>query len=199
MTPARAHSAQPLNPFVDLTAGQRADLTIRILDVFRRLTRAMTSDEVCRTHFPDMASVAAQHIDKLARGGLLRRQPRPHDLRFVYWLAGSDAAPPLPIPCKQADGTYTSAPDDTFKPRRAAYAAVTAGSMHTRPAFHPIVTRNLGSHVAVSFPHLYPLEVTADSLQDSAAQALRYLRLFRQSIDLEVARLEQLVQRRRIA
>ncbi|WGS40527.1 hypothetical protein LFL97_12365 [Burkholderia sp. JSH-S8] len=199
MTPAPAHTAQPFSPFVDLTAGQRADLTIRIVDVFRRLTRAMTSEEVCKAHFPDMASVAAQHIDKLARGGLLRRQPRPHDLRFVYWLPGSDAAPPLPIPCKQADGTYSSDADDTFKPRRAASAAVAAGSMHTRPEFHPIVTRNQGSHVAVSFPHLYPLEVTADSLQDSAAQALRYLRLFRQSIDLEVARLEQLVQRRRTA
>ncbi|RQR46566.1 hypothetical protein DIE19_35150 [Burkholderia sp. Bp9126] len=199
MTQAPVNTEQLFNPFVDLTADQRANLTIRILDVFRRLPRAMTSEEVCKAHFPDIAGVAAQHIDKLARGGLLRRQPRPHDLRFVYWLAGSDAAPPLPIPCKQADGTYTSDADDTFKPRRAAHAAVAAGSMHTRPAFHPIVTRTQGSHVAVSFPHLYPLEVTADSLRDSAAHALRYLRLFRQSIDLEVARLELLVQRRRTA
>ncbi|WP_155625095.1 hypothetical protein [Burkholderia multivorans] len=193
------HSEHRVNPFVDMTSAQRADLTIRILDVFKRLDRAMTSEEVCTSHFADMAGVAAQHIDKLARGGLLRRQPRPHDLRFVYWLAGSDAAPPLPIPCKQADGTYTAGPDDTFRPRRAAHAEVVAGSTHTRPAYHPIVTRDDRNHVAVSFPHLYPLEITPDTLQDSAAHALRYLRLFRQSIDLEVARLELLVQRRRAA
>lgn len=71
--------------------------------------------------------------------------------------------------------------------------------MPTRPAFHPIVTRDGRNHVSVSFPHLYPLEITPDTLQDSAAHALRYLRLFRQSIDLEVARLELLVQRRRAA
>jgi len=193
------HSNQRANPFVDMTSAQRAELTIRILDVFKRLDRAMTSDEVCKSHFADMAGVAAQHIDKLARGGLLRRQPRPHDLRFVYWLAGSDAAPPLPIPCKQADGTYATGATDTFRPRRTARADEMAGSTHTRPAFHPIVTRDERNHVAVSFPHLYPLEITPDALQDSAAHALRYLRLFRQSIDLEVARLELLVQRRRAA
>ncbi|RKT99009.1 hypothetical protein C7H84_33830 [Burkholderia sp. Nafp2/4-1b] len=187
-----------VSPFVVLTSAQRADLTIRILDVFKRLDRAMTSEEVCASYFPDMARVAAQHIDKLARAGLLRRQPRPHDLRFVYWLAGSDAAPPLPIPCKQADGTYATDADDTFRPRRAAHADIVAGSTHTRPAFHPIVTRNNRNHVAVSFPHLYPLEITPDALQDSAVHALRYLRLFRQSIDLEIARLESLVQRRRV-
>lgn len=187
------------NPFVDMTAAQRAELTIRILDVFKRLDRAMTSEEVCKSHFADTAGVAAQHIDKLARGGLLRRQPRPHDLRFVYWLAGSDAAPPLPIPCKQADGTYTTGAADTFRSRRTARADIVAGSMHTRPTFHPIVTRDDRNHVAVSFPHLYPLEITPDTLQDSAVHALRYLRLFRQSIDLEVARLELLVQRRRAA
>ncbi|HEF4770813.1 hypothetical protein KTD26_22960 [Burkholderia multivorans] len=190
---------QRVNPFVDMTSAQRADLTIRILDVFKRLDRAMTSEEVCTSYFPDMAGVAAQHIDKLARGGLLRRQPRPHDLRFVYWLAGSDAAPPLPIPCKQADGTYSTGADDSFRPRRAAHAEAVTGSMHTRPAFHPIVTRDGRNHVSVSFPHLYPLEITPDTLQDSAAHALRYLRLFRQSIDLEVARLEFLIQRRRCA
>ncbi|WP_175922219.1 hypothetical protein [Burkholderia latens] len=194
-----AHCEQCSNPFVDMTAAQRAELTIRILDVFKRLDRAMTSEEVCTSHFADMAGVAAQHIDKLARGGLLRRQPRPHDLRFVYWLAGSDAAPPLPIPCKQADGTYTTGAADTFRPRRTARVDVVAGAMHTRPAFHPIVTRDDRNHVAVSFPHLYPLEITPDALQDSAVHALRYLRLFRQSIDLEVARLELLVQRRRAA
>ena len=199
MIQTATESDQRFNAFVDLTAGQRADLTIRILDVFRHANSAMTSEEVCKARFPDMASVAAQHIDKLARGGLLRRQPRPHDLRFVYWLAGSDAAPPLHIPCKQADGSFNSNADDTFTPRRAAQSAIASGTMRTRPAFHPIVTRTEGKHVAVSFPHLYALEVTADSLQDSAAQALRYLRLFRQSIDLEVARLEQLVQRRRTA
>ncbi|KWH65069.1 hypothetical protein [Burkholderia anthina] len=194
-----AYPEQRSNPFVDMTAAQRAELTIRILDVFKRLGRAMTSEEVCRSHFPDLAGVAAQHIDKLARGGLLRRQPRPHDLRFVYWLAGSDAAPPLAIPCKQADGTYTTGAADIFRPRRTAHAEVATGSMHTRPAFHPIVTRDGRNHVAVSFPHLYPLEITPDTLQDSAAHAVRYLRLFRQSIDLEVARLEMLVQRRRAA
>ncbi|WP_175751902.1 hypothetical protein [Burkholderia ambifaria] len=193
------HFNQRVNPFVDMTSAQRAELTIRILDVFKRLDRATTSDEVCKSHFADMAGVAAQHIDKLARGGLLRRQPRPHDLRFVYWLAGSDAAPPLPIPRKQADGTYTTGATDTFRPRRTARADEVAGSMHTRPAFHPIVTRDDRNHVVVSFPHLYPLEITPDALQDSAAHALRYLRLFRQSIDLEVARLELLVQRRRAA
>ncbi|WP_438821321.1 hypothetical protein, partial [Burkholderia thailandensis] len=162
--------------------------------MFRRLTRGRTSEGVCKTHDPDMASVAAQHSDELARRGLLRRQPRPHDLRFLYWLPGSDAAPPLPIPCTQAHATHSSDVDDTFKPRRAASAAAVAGSMHTWPEFHPIVTRNQGSHVSVSFPHLYPLEVTADSPQDSAAQALPYQRLFRQSIDLEVALLERPVQ-----
>ncbi|CAN0626450.1 conserved protein of unknown function [Burkholderia multivorans] len=190
---------QQLNPFVDLSVNQRAALAIQVLDVFRRATHAMTSDEVCDLHFPNMRAVAAQHIDKLARAGFLRRQPRPRDLRFVYWFAGSDAAPPFPIPCKQADGSYERNVDAPFTPRCGAHAAVAAGTMHTRVEFHPLVTRTGTHHVAVSFPHLYPLEVTAVSLQDSAARALRYLRLFRQSIDLEVARLEQLLERRRAA
>ncbi|TKC83857.1 hypothetical protein FAZ69_22755 [Trinickia terrae] len=197
MTPTSSNAQRPFNPFVDLTASQRADLAMRILDVFRCATHAMTSDEICKAHFPDMPDSAAQHIDKLARGGLLRRQPRPHDLRFVYWLPGSDSAPPLPIPCKQADGSYTSATENVFLPRRSSRTVAAAGSMQTRPEFHPLVTQSGASHVAVSFPHLYPLEITPDCLQESAVRTLRFLRLYRQSIDLEVARLEQLTQRRR--
>nr|WP_231748416.1 hypothetical protein [Burkholderia sp. ABCPW 14] len=170
---------------------------MRILDAFRQSKRAMTADEVCKTFFADMPTAAAQHIDKLARGGLLRRQPRPHDLRFVYWLAGSDAAPPLRIPCKQADGTFaTDAVDSTALRHAGDRAAASAGSMLTRPEFHSLITRDDGRHVAVSFPHLYPLEVTADALHESATRRLRYLRLFRQSVDLEIARLEQLTHRR---
>lgn len=186
-----------LNPFVDLTPAQRADLTARILTVFRHATHAMTSDEICTTHFGDMPGAAAQCIDKLARGGWLRRQPRPHDLRFLYWLTGSDAAPPLPVPCKQADGTYSSNIDGALPPRHAPRSAVPAGSADTRPEFHTIVTHDAERHVAVSFPHLSSLEMTADSLRGSDTRTLRFLRLFRQSIDLEVARLQLMIQNRR--
>ncbi|MCV9914813.1 MULTISPECIES: hypothetical protein [pseudomallei group] len=188
-----------LNPYVDLTPAQRADLTARILTVFRHATHAMTSDEVCTTHFADMPGAAAQCIDKLARGGWLRRQPRPHDLRFLYWLTGSDAAPPLSVPCKQADGTYSSDAGGALAPRHAPRPAVPAGSVRTRPALHTIVTRDAERHVAVSFPHLHSLEITVDSLLRSDARTLRFLRLFRQSIDLEVSRLEQMIQNRRTA
>ncbi|MET5021565.1 hypothetical protein AAHH78_43295, partial [Burkholderia pseudomallei] len=68
-----------------------------------------------------------------------------------------------------------------------------------RPELHTIVTRNAEPHVAVSFPHLRSLEISVVSLLGSDTRTLRFLRLFRQSIDLDVSRLELMIQNRRTA
>lgn len=183
-----------VNPFVDLTPTQRVALTKQIIDVFSRATKAMSGDEVCSTHFPDTPDVAHQHIDKLARAGILRRQPRPGDLRFVYWLAGTDAAPPLLIPCKQADGSYSQGADSPRPSRRSTRNTMdgTAGTTH-RPQFIEVNIEDRRC-VAITFPHLSPLALSASRLNASHIYALRFLRLFRQNIDLDIARIEQALQ-----